>query len=179
MLAASDMSVAFLSYLICPVVCLTAGAPLYILQPASSTPRGSRLSVVVYYCLSRVKTSIRIKCLRLSCHFFPLLGGSLLLGSFLPRSERLVLSNCVTFVLSDGSHFCVGLKSCSNLQPGQSFELSVSHSKPRIPSHFFMFRIGLLYCSGSVWLLFHSKILLPIDTSIQRKSPFWVVDGLC
>ena len=33
----------FLSYLIYPVVWLTVGAPLYILQPASSTPRGSQL----------------------------------------------------------------------------------------------------------------------------------------
>ena len=36
----------FLSYLIYPVVWLTVGAPLLILQPASSTPLGSQLSVV-------------------------------------------------------------------------------------------------------------------------------------
>ena len=34
------------SYLIYPVVWLTAGAPLLILQPASSTPRGSQLTHV-------------------------------------------------------------------------------------------------------------------------------------
>ena len=38
----------FSSYLICPFVWLMVGAPLYILQPASSTPHGSLLSVVVY-----------------------------------------------------------------------------------------------------------------------------------
>ena len=38
----------FLSYLTYPVVWLTVAAPLFILQPASSTPRGSRLSKVVY-----------------------------------------------------------------------------------------------------------------------------------
>ena len=36
------------SYPIYPIVWLTVGAPLYILQPASSTPRGSQLSVAVY-----------------------------------------------------------------------------------------------------------------------------------
>ena len=34
------------TYLIYPVVWLTVWAPLQILQPASSTPRGSQLSVV-------------------------------------------------------------------------------------------------------------------------------------
>ena len=36
------------SYLIYTVVWLTVGTPLWILQPASSTPCGSRLSLVVY-----------------------------------------------------------------------------------------------------------------------------------
>ena len=35
-------------HLIYPVVWLTVGAPLWILQPAFSTPRSSQLSVAVY-----------------------------------------------------------------------------------------------------------------------------------
>ena len=37
------------SHLIYPVVWLTVGAPLLSLQPASSIPRGSRLSVVILH----------------------------------------------------------------------------------------------------------------------------------
>ena len=42
------LSYLILSYLIYPIVWLTVGTPLQILQPASSTPRRSRLSVVEY-----------------------------------------------------------------------------------------------------------------------------------
>ena len=41
-----ELSYSLSSYLICPVGWLAVGAPLQILQPASSTPRGSRLSEV-------------------------------------------------------------------------------------------------------------------------------------